>query len=148
MRTLAVMRWLVNSRGGKTSMVIRQLALELVRNLPPKDILGEVTALHAFVRDRIRYVRDVEGAETVQTPERTLSNGQGDCDDKSTLLASLLKAIGIPARFEAVGLAPGRWSHVLVSALVGGAWVPLETTLNVPVGWFPPRVIERIKMRV
>jgi transglutaminase-like putative cysteine protease len=149
-RTLALMRALVRSRGGATSMVIRQLALRLVAGLRPKDYVGEVHALHRFVRDGIRYVRDIRGVETVQTPERTLENGQGDCDDKSTLLASLLQAIGHAARFEAVGFGPGQWSHVLVSAkLPDGSWLPLETTVpGAGPGWYPPRVVERLVMGV
>lgn len=128
--------------------MIRQLALDLVQHLPPKALMLEVEALHAFVRDGIRYVRDVAGVETVSTPERTLVNRQGDCDDKSTLLASLLQALGFRVRFEAIGFAPGRWSHVLVSALVADKWVPLETTINAPAGWFPPRVVENIRLEV
>lgn len=138
------MRKLTESRGGRTSMAVRQLALSLIAGLPPKDLAGEVRALHAFVRDRIRYVRDVAGVETVQTPERTLQNAAGDCDDKSTLLAALLESIGFRTRFEAVGFVPGRWSHVLVQALVHGRWVPLETTLDVQPGWRPPRVVESL----
>jgi transglutaminase-like putative cysteine protease len=130
-------------------MVVRQLALRLVAQLRPKDYAAEVGALHRFVRDEIRYVRDIAGVETVQTPERTLANAQGDCDDKSTLLAALLQAIGHPARFEAVGFSPGQWSHVLVSALVGGRWLPLETTVpGAGPGWYPPRVVERLVMGV
>lgn len=138
------MRKLVESRGGRTSMTVRQLALSLVAGLQPKDYAGEVRALHAFVRDQVRYVRDVNGVETVQTPERTLANGQGDCDDKSTLLASMLEAIGFKTRFEAVGFQPGRWSHVLVQVLFGGRWLSLETTMPVQVGWRPPRVVESL----
>lgn len=130
-------------------MVVRHLALQLVAGLRPKDYAGEVRALHRYVRDVIRYVRDIVGVETVQTPERTLENGQGDCDDKSTLLAALLQSIGHPARFEAVGFAPDRFSHVLVSAQVGGRWVPLETTIaGAEPGWYPPRVVERLVMGV
>jgi transglutaminase-like putative cysteine protease len=138
------MRTLVESRGGKNSTAVRQLALSLVAGLPPKDYASEVAALHAFVRDRIRYVRDILGTETVQTPERTLANEAGDCDDKATLLASLLRAIGVNTRFEAVGFAPGTWSHVIVQAFVGGRWLPLETTLDVRPGWRPPHVVESL----
>jgi transglutaminase-like putative cysteine protease len=138
------MRKLTDSKGGKHSTAVRHLALSLVADLPPKDYAAEVCALHAFVRDRIRYVRDIVGTETVQTPERTIINEAGDCDDKSTLLASLLEAIGVPTRFEAVGFTPGHWSHVLVQALLKNRWVSLETTVNVQPGWRPPGVVESL----
>lgn len=130
-------------------MVVRDLALQLVSGLRAKDYAGEVAALQRFVRDSIRYVRDIRGVETVQTPERTLALKQGDCDDKSTLLASLLESIGHRTRFEAIGFQPGQWSHVLVSALVSGKWVPLETIVaGAGPGWYPQRVAERLVVGV
>lgn len=147
LRTLQIMRVLVRSQGGRTSPTVRELALSLVGHLSPKAYAEEAQALHAYVRDRVRYVRDVRGVETVQTPERTIAIAQGDCDDKSTLLAAMLESLGFRTRFEAVGFVPGRWSHVLVSAFVAGlGWVPMETTLDVPMGWTPPRVVERITL--
>ncbi len=52
--------------------------------------------LHRFVRDNIRYIKDIRDVETVAYPDITLQQGQGDCDDKSVLLASLLESIGHP----------------------------------------------------
>jgi len=112
----------------------------LTRMLKQKDWMGEIRALTHFVRDRIRYVRDINGVETVHTAEKILEQGQGDCDDKSILLASLLEAIGHPTRFVAVGLKPHRFSHVYVETKVGNKWLPLETTENVAIGWSPPNV--------
>jgi transglutaminase-like putative cysteine protease len=118
---------------------IRQLAASLVRNVAQYDAAGEVRALHAFVRDAIRYTGDIRGVETIQTPRATLEMGIGDCDDKSLLLASLLESISKATRFVAVGFRDGGGhSHVLVEVLMGkGRWVPLETIKDVPAGWKP-----------
>lgn len=133
--TLDVMRAYVHQY--KADPAVRTAALELVRSLAQKDHLGEVVALHAFVRDHIRYVRDTRGVETVQTPPATLEIGQGDCDDKSTLLAALLESISFPTRFLAVGFAPKSLSHVLVETRVDNRWIALESTEPVPPGWKP-----------
>jgi transglutaminase-like putative cysteine protease len=119
------------------------LARSLVSRLPGKDWGGEIAALHAFVRDHIRYVQDVNGVETLATPDRTLEIRQGDCDDKALLLATLLEAIGHPTRFVAVGEQPGELTHVLVETKVGEDWISLETTEPVEPGWFPPNVVNR-----
>ncbi len=116
------------AREGKKVLPVRLAALQIVETLSQRDWPAEVQALHAFVRDRIRYVKDIRGVETLQQPERTLTLKQGDCDDKAVLLASLLQAIGHPARFHAIGFQPGRFSHVYVDTLLGGKWVALETT--------------------
>jgi len=128
----------------KRQYPIRELALSLVRDLPSKDWRGQIHALHQYVRDDIRYVRDIRGIETLATPKITLEIGQGDCDDKATLLAALLESIGHPTRFVALAFSPGKFAHVLVETKVGKIWVPLETTENVNVGWSPPGVINRM----
>lgn len=116
------------ARAGKKSLPVRLAAQQLTNHLPQKDWLAEVAELHRFVRDRIRYVRDVRGVETVQAPERTLQLKSGDCDDKATLLAALLESIGHPARFHAIGFRRGHFSHVFPETRIGRRWLALETT--------------------
>lgn len=138
--TLQAMSRLV--RAFKKDPGIREVAAKLVRALPQYDRVGEVKALHAFVRDSIRYTNDISGVETLQTPKATLELGIGDCDDKSTLLAALLESIGRPTRFAAVGFTEnGGHSHVLVEVRSGKrGWVPLETIKQVEAGWGPANV--------
>lgn len=125
----------------RRNATIRQLAIEVrqAARVPAKDWLGEVRALHRFVRSYITYVRDVRNVETLTIPTLTLINRAGDCDDQAMLLASLLEALGHPTKFVAMGFgAPQQYSHVLTETLVGTRWVPLETTVDRPVGWTPP----------
>lgn len=117
-----------------------QAAHDLVRDLPQKAFSAEVNALFVFVRDHIRYVHDTHGIETVQTADATLDIGQGDCDDKSVLLATLLQSIGYAVRFVAVGRIPNTYQHVFVQVLRGSQWVSLDATEPVPVGWTPSRL--------
>lgn len=140
--TLRLMRDLV--RRGKTSLNIRSLAVSLTAGVPSKDWLGEIRVLHRFVRDSIRYVRDIRDVETLHDPETVLKIGSGDCDDKAVLLASLLESIGHPTRFVAIGFVPEEYSHVYVETLIGKKWVPLETTEPVEVGWVPENVVSRL----
>ena len=64
--TLKIMRGLVKRY--KTAPSIRTLAQILTRNLPDKNYTREADTLFKYVRDRVRYVRDVNGVETIQTP--------------------------------------------------------------------------------
>ncbi len=140
--TLKLMSRLV--KNGKKSLPVRQAALSLVKNNYQKDWAGEVKDLHRFVRDNIRYVRDIRGIETLQTPDKTLEFGQGDCDDKSVLLASLLEAIGHPTRFVAIAQTGEEFVHVYPETKIGGTWISLETTEPVEIGWQPKRVSKRL----
>lgn len=146
--TLKAMRQYARDAVRDPKQKIRSLALDIVCTLPARSWGNEVGALHEFVRDEIRYVRDPVGVELVSTPARTLETRQGDCDDKSTLLASLLESIGHPARFKAVGLNGGPFSHVYVESKIGGSWVPLETIINRPMGWYPKGITSRYILKV
>lgn len=124
-------------RAGRESMAVRQMAETLVRNLPQKDYLGEIKAIHAFVRDRVRYTRDIRQVELLHTAERLLQSRQGDCDDKSILVCALLESVGHKTGLIAIGPRKGAFSHVF--ALVAdprqpGGFMPLECTEPWPAG--------------
>lgn len=127
-------------RAGKKSQIVREKALRLVGSLPQKSWGAEIRALFFFVRDQIRFVRDMNGIEVLHTPDAVMELGQGDCDDKSILLASLLEAIGHPTRFVAVGFTPGEYEHVFVETKLADRWIPLDPTEPVEPGWHPPGV--------
>lgn len=120
---------------------MRELALAIIADFPQKDFNREIQALFDFVKYRIRYVKDIHGVETLQTPAKTLEYGAGDCDDKSTLLAALLESIGHETRFHAMGFRPSHISHVLLDVKSGGQWLPLDPTEPVAMGWSPPNIV-------
>jgi transglutaminase-like putative cysteine protease len=116
-------------------MEIRGLALRLTSQgfggragLAQKDFTGEARRLFNFVRDQIRYVKDIEGVETLHTAETVLRLGAGDCDDKAILLAALLLSIGHTPRFKAVAFETDNYSHVWTQDFLDGAWVDMEPT--------------------
>lgn len=141
-QTLAIMKQLKESY--RTNPVIRGLAMSLISHLPQKDYQGEIKALTDYVKNRVRYTRDVAGVETLQTPIKTLEFGQGDCDDKSTLLAAMLESIGHRCKFQAVGMRKGNFCHVYVLVNYKNKWLSLETTEPVGVGWEPPGIVEKM----
>ncbi len=134
--TLRLMRRLVRSE--KRNMVIRSLAEQLIAGLPQKSAYREVAALHAYVRDQIRFTRDITGTENLVVPSTLVFSRQGDCASKATLLAALLESIGYSTRFFAVARAPGEYEHVWAEVLLGTPtaqnWIPLEATEPWPMG--------------
>ena len=137
----------VVAMGSKVMFMVDQALL--VQSVPPRDWRGEICSLFKYVRDHIRYVRDIEGVETLQTPPATIDLEAGDCDDKSTLLAALLASIGYQSRFVAVGYRqPDSYQHVYVEALLDGEWVPLDATVPKPFGWRPRSAVSRMVLAV
>lgn len=145
LQTLKIMRGLV--RQYKSALGIRIIAQKAVSNLPEKNYTAEAKRLHQIIRDNIRYIKDVRGVETIQTPIQTIKLGSGDCDDKSVLVASLLESIGHPTRFVACGFIPESLSHVFVQTKIGPKWVSVETTEKWPLGKSPPNIKTRMIVR-
>jgi len=126
------------ARDGAKDPLVIQTAGALVKNLPQYDRLGEIQALHAYVRDAIRYTNDPVDMELLRTPRAIIEDGVGDCDDKSTLLAALLRAIGRPSRFVAIAMnGSDQYSHVLVQTPWNKGYMTLETIKPVAAGWSP-----------
>lgn len=134
--TVRMMRELVNLR--KVDPFIIQTACNIIYQTPQFTDDAESRALFEYVRDRIRYVRDVVGVETLADPVMCLRRLVGDCDDKSTLLATLLEAVGYPTRFVMAGYHGPDFEHVYLQAVIFGEWVSMDPTQPDPMGWEPP----------
>ena len=135
--TLKLMRNLVNDFKSRLEMI--QLATRLVGFVAPKDELGEVNELFLFVRDKVRYIRDVLHVETLATPTVTLARRAGDCDDKTTLLATLCESIGYPTHFVVAGYTdPKTFEHVYLQIFAAEQWINADPTEYKPLGWAPP----------
>lgn len=139
-QTLASMRAMVNTY--RTNLALRQQAISLIFTTPQRDELGEVTCIFDFVRDHIRYVRDINDVETLSTPDKTAAARIGDCDDKTVLLATLLESVGYPTRFVVAGYSnPGDVEHVYLQVFAVGEWIDADTTETQPLGYAPPNPV-------
>ncbi len=135
-QTAQAMRSLV--RDYRRNPEIRALAMSLVGFLDQKDHAGEVNALFLYVRDSIRYLQDIYEVETLQTPDKTIQLAQGDCDDKATLLATLLESIGFRTVFKLTGYHGSEFEHVYLYVEGPGVSLHLDATEPEPAGFEPP----------
>lgn len=122
--TVETMAKMAKGEFGARSAKIRALAINLVNQaqVADKNYYGMAEAIHNWVRDHIRYVKDPIGdgengrtlnQETLSYPEETAFNSQaGDCDDKTILEIALLGSLGIQSYPVVIGTTPGRYSHV------------------------------------
>jgi transglutaminase-like putative cysteine protease len=116
---------------------------------PARNWRAQVQACQAWVRDNIKYVKDPADWERVQTPEKTLQFGIGDCDDQATLLAAMMLCIDHPCRFAALAFDSGMFEHVLLETKIGDRWTPCETILpGVPLGWWPSGVTRAYRLNL
>jgi len=114
----------------KKNPFFRQLSTQIINSFPcqHKNYDCYVYAIAKWVRENIKYIKDITGYETLQTPQNTLKIGGGDCDDHAILVATLLNAIGIKTTFKIVGK-NGKYKHIYVIATTpkGKKWV-VDTT--------------------
>lgn len=80
---------------------VRQLALNIVQmaGVRSQYHLDEAIAIGEYVKENVRYVRDIEGMEQLHSPLYMIEKlqegrAQGDCDDMALLIATLLLSIG------------------------------------------------------
>lgn len=116
--TLAAM-----SRLATASMLdplIRDQAAFAISGCQRGDRHCQCYALMSWVSRNVRYVPDPLDTEALHDP-RLMARGiaskkyvYGDCDDMSTYLAALLKAIGLRPSFRAVGYDGQPFQHVYV----------------------------------
>jgi len=126
-QTIAQMRTLIDD-ALRDSSIIRQ-AKDIVAGVPSFDDAAEVAALYHWVYSHIKFRKDPVNKEALYPPAELLKIRAGDCDDIAMLLATLVMAIGYPARLVTVSAnpqAPDQFSHVYIEAHVAGRWVPLD----------------------
>jgi transglutaminase-like putative cysteine protease len=136
-------------REGSRDFYVRQRAIQIFREAAarPKDRWAEVCALSHWVRNNIRYTRDIFRVELLHTARRMLELRAGDCDDMTILLGAMLMSTGHPVRLVLAGFRrkrPHSYSHIYPEVNVRGKWIALDATMNRPIGWAPPALWKQI----
>lgn len=112
---------------------VRYVSLGLMPCLANNAIEDQVSILVNFVKDRLIYVRDPEGAELVHSPTRllkqimTVGRAFGDCDDHALMLNSMLGSLGISTRFVGVkAKGSAKYNHVICAVKIRNEWVDID----------------------
>lgn len=135
-----------DSKSDVVRTAVEQAKLEFPNDSPEAQIFY-------YVRGRVRFVADEDAALPIQKwyqdpivevlirPVDLLTMSpiaQGDCDDFSMLVASMLAAQGIPCSFVTVaadGRDPNQFSHVYVASYRDGKRIPIDASHGMFPGW-------------
>ena len=117
---------------------IAALARSLTAGEP--TVLGKVARLVKWFNTNVTYANN----EIPLYPNQTLTHRQGDCDDQSILLISMLRSLGIPAYLE-IGIVFNSgisgddtvWDGHLSIKETGLAWHGWAMIYAPPWGWIP-----------
>jgi hypothetical protein len=148
--TMTTARYIIEliKRGAK-DFSVRQKAINIYRGygVKPKNYLGEISALFDWVKNNVRYTKDIFKVELLHSARRMLQLRAGDCDDMTILLGAMLESTGHKVRLVLVGSNPKRrkqFSHIYLETEHMGQWIPLDPTMNKPPGWAPKAVNKMI----
>lgn len=107
LETVEVMKGIARARA--SNPLVRQLALQILlsHKVPSNYYKDEALAIARFVKEKVRYVRDITNVETLMDPLTLIDQiqrgeAQGDCDDMSLLIATLLLSIGHQPYFRII----------------------------------------------
>jgi transglutaminase-like putative cysteine protease len=120
--------------------IVRRAAMDAVfeNSAPEKNKLSQAVAIATWVKHHFFYVHEPD--EVFQTPENTLRERSGDCDDFTWLQCAMMESIGIPSKMNLLRIG-GAWKHIYPSMLarVDGVVknVPLDATLTLWPEEFP-----------
>lgn len=136
---------------GRADPEVRRLAVEILRQAGarPRRERDQAEALFRWVQRNVRYQRDPVGVEMLSDARTLLSRDlEGDCDDMSVALCSLLESVGIPSALR-VGRRRGRWAHVWVQAQTVDGDIDLDPSNDrAAPGWQPPGFEEVVTIPV
>lgn len=138
---LAALAW-YDATSERSGGHVRRIAEEVIRYIGAHTEEEQIAALHAFVRDTVRFQH--EHVETFQHTIRTLEVGMGDCDDTARALAALLFSVGYEAGLDTLKDSSGEPVHVAAVVQLGGAWRWLETTIAARPGEHPTEAARRL----
>jgi hypothetical protein len=122
LETVEIMKRVARDRS--RSPLVRKLAhnILLTYQVGSQYYKDEALAIGDYVKKNVRYVRDINGVETLTDPftlidQLTRGEAQGDCDDISLLIATLLLSIGHQPYFRIIKYNHDpftNWQHIYV----------------------------------
>jgi hypothetical protein len=117
----------IYGKRGEQSPVVRRFTESVVRDIHPKDYLGEIIAIRnvllqpsptRFPTPLFKYLNDPRHVEWIKDPQRQVEEiGESgstvvDCDEIACMAATMALQLGREAEFVALGFAPGQLTHV------------------------------------
>ena len=116
---------------------IEQQAREIIQG--ETDLYGVVFLLADWTRENIDYSLDTLTADAVYSSSWVLQNKRGVCDELTNLFISMLRSLGIPARFVSGVVYTNQngqfgnhgWAEVYFPGI---GWVPFDVTYG-QYGW-------------
>lgn len=128
---------------GIRSPAVRELAEEIIRDVPERKRGQEIKAIHKWCIRNKKFTRDPRNIELLESPRRLVHEYRkkgvirADCESLSTLQAALLGSLGHRTRVVIIDANPRTrsFSHAHTQVEHQGRWIDLDITRNGDIGW-------------
>jgi len=134
----------------KANPEIRSLAVNIIKagKIKATDYPRVIESIADWVHNNIMFVRDAYNTDIMYPPIENIKMGYADCEDQTSLTATLLESLGIPTQVVIVSKRGDIWDHVFLKAGYPvdnpRYWIPVDTTITPPSG----REISYAKKRI
>lgn len=126
----------VNDRITPRDSAIRKVAAQVAIEHPGQYNIYQIIEIFDYVTSSVQYVSDPRGADYWSYPNETMDIGAGDCDDYSTLISSLIEAIGGSTRIYLTD------DHAFAAVYVGTETSEISKAISKYYGSVPVRYME------
>ena len=126
----------VNDRITPRDFAIRKVAAQVALVHPGQYNIYQIIEIFDYVTSSVQYVSDPRGADYWSYPNETMDIGAGDCDDYSTLISSLIEAIGGSTRIYLTD------DHAFAAVYVGTDTSEISKAISEYYGSVPVRYME------
>lgn len=121
-------------RDSSDPMII-QTAHNAMRYAYPRSKKDHCDAIYRWCKEHLHYVNDPYDTEYIQTPRymvvQYLTGNDpvtGDCDDMTSLVCALVRAIGILSGVRVISVNGRRWHHIYGLANIQGVAYSMDLT--------------------
>ena len=113
------------------------------------DEVGQAKALLNYVQS-LRWRPDPLTTELVYAPWLVMKNQAGDCEELTSLLASMCMVAGFECRWLVISTVQSKaFHHILLESLINGQWTGMEPSVkSVPLGWIPSGITRALRVPV
>jgi len=135
-QVLMVASELVTTYTGREQL--RNLALRITNRIPRnantglpnlRDTQQVAEAIYTWMVRNINYAADPWNVERIQSPDVTIRQKAGDCDDHAILGACLLQSLGIQTGFRIVSRNGRTYDHIYAVYRSPQGWKSFDTTV-------------------
>lgn len=126
----------INNHVTPRDLTIRKVAAGIAKKYPGQYNIYQIIEIFNYTTHNVQYVSDPRGRNYWSYPNETIEVGAGDCEDYSTLISSLVEAVGGTTRLYLTD------NHAFAAVYVGNDIDEISKVISEYYGSVPVRYLQ------